>query len=479
MSILKQTLIGAFSAGALASASVNAAPDAHRWRDMTPWFVDAIKIQRGIQPELDWESPEAPRLEDVQLAIDARPVLSGPEYTVETEHFIIHYTDEGKDAASEEQVQWSATSLEEVWQREVEEMGYAPPPSDGTKGGDSRYDVYWTFQLGTYGYCAGESFVDENSMTSYLALANWMGEVETYVTVAHEFFHALHYGMDALEETWWFESTATWMEDQVYDDINDYYNYIPDVFENPEQPVNGDTSLMYGYAIYVHSLSERYGIDIVKEIWLDASESIAAQATEMNMEVVNRHGDWDETFQNFRESLWDLDRFEEGSDYAMAIGSNGEPGEVSFTTTVTSYSKSGQGTMAPTGCNLIEFEATGDGPGTLEVNYSGGTDLVASLLVETSDGDIVEYASDTEKGAGAVFTLASFGTAYTRAVLVVSHTGLDGDSSFSYTASVPEWDDGGSTCSLNKTTGARTGLSLGALMLLSLSGLALRRRRLV
>ena len=37
------------------------------------------------------------------------------------------------------------------------------------------------------------------------------------VTLAHEYNHVLQFGYDAFQDTWFVESTATWMEDQVYD----------------------------------------------------------------------------------------------------------------------------------------------------------------------------------------------------------------------------------------------------------------------
>ena len=37
------------------------------------------------------------------------------------------------------------------------------------------------------------------------------------VTAAHEYNHVLQYGYDALQDTWMFESTATWAEDKVFD----------------------------------------------------------------------------------------------------------------------------------------------------------------------------------------------------------------------------------------------------------------------
>ena len=46
------------------------------------------------------------------------------------------------------------------------------------------------------------------------------------VTAAHEFFHAVQFAYDIGEDGWFMESTATWMEEHVYDAINDNLQYL-------------------------------------------------------------------------------------------------------------------------------------------------------------------------------------------------------------------------------------------------------------
>ena len=46
------------------------------------------------------------------------------------------------------------------------------------------------------------------------------------VTFAHEYNHILQFGYDAYQDAWFAESTAVWMEDQVYNGINDYLRYV-------------------------------------------------------------------------------------------------------------------------------------------------------------------------------------------------------------------------------------------------------------
>ncbi len=46
------------------------------------------------------------------------------------------------------------------------------------------------------------------------------------VTFAHEFFHVIQFTYDIDEAGWFMELSATWMEDEIFTDVNDYYNYL-------------------------------------------------------------------------------------------------------------------------------------------------------------------------------------------------------------------------------------------------------------
>ena len=46
------------------------------------------------------------------------------------------------------------------------------------------------------------------------------------VTFAHEFNHLLQVNYDTFQDTWMLESTATWAEEKVYPEINDYLGYV-------------------------------------------------------------------------------------------------------------------------------------------------------------------------------------------------------------------------------------------------------------
>ena len=91
------------------------------------------------------------------------------------------------------------------------------------------------------------------------------------VTVAHELKHAVQYQYSNWrDKNWFLELDATWMEDIAYSDVNNYYNYL-----YTSQITDPDKSFAdgmgYGNCIWMHFLTQSFGIQINKEIWEIAS----------------------------------------------------------------------------------------------------------------------------------------------------------------------------------------------------------------
>ena len=88
------------------------------------------------------------------------------------------------------------------------------------------------------------------------------------VTIAHEMMHAIQYVYNRFY--WanfnvsldWLEMDATMIEELVYDEVNDYYNYIDgstSVFGNP----NGSTPLAYEHVTWSLFYAEEIGLDFL------------------------------------------------------------------------------------------------------------------------------------------------------------------------------------------------------------------------
>jgi hypothetical protein len=93
------------------------------------------------------------------------------------------------------------------------------------------------------------------------------------VTAAHEYNHVLQNAYDYLEDGWMFESTAVYMEDKVYPQINDYLHYVPAWASNTKQPLTAFPSgnlKPYGSAVWNHWLEHRYGAGVVRSAWEDS-----------------------------------------------------------------------------------------------------------------------------------------------------------------------------------------------------------------
>src|SRR5256714_4139796 len=168
-------------------------------------------------------------------------------------------------------------------------MGGRPPKSDGTRGGDvGKTDVYIR-QLGDQGIC-GSSTPDRgqtgNSQAAYLVMDNDFSHAEfpryteplqpMEVTAAHEYNHVLQFGYDVLQDTWMLESTAVWMEDTVYDDVNDYVSYLKPWSQitqvpltqfdatDPSDPLNVK---VYGDAVWPRWVLAHYGQETIRGAW--------------------------------------------------------------------------------------------------------------------------------------------------------------------------------------------------------------------
>ena len=91
---------------------------------------------------------------------------------------------------------------------------------------------------GLYGYCTSDDpsrrtaravsaycVVDDDfARSQFSGSANGLRALK--VTAAHEFFHAVQFAFDWLEDLWLMEGTAAWIEDEVYDSVNDNIQYL-------------------------------------------------------------------------------------------------------------------------------------------------------------------------------------------------------------------------------------------------------------
>jgi hypothetical protein len=167
-----------------------------------------------------------------------------------------------------------ALAIDSAYNFEVNYLGYPPPPSDNGEGGDNLYDIY-TVNLGggLYGYTELEGDLGGQKYTSFMVIDNdyagyySLGIKGAKVTLAHEFHHGIQMGNYILrfDDTFFYEITSTSMEEFVFDDVNDYYAYMPSYFLSPQKAFAENDG--YNLAIWNIYLKENFGFDIIKKQW--------------------------------------------------------------------------------------------------------------------------------------------------------------------------------------------------------------------
>ncbi|GAB2766467.1 hypothetical protein GCM10027020_18890 [Nocardioides salsibiostraticola] len=204
----------------------------------------------------------------------------------------VHYVTSTSDAPpSLAWVKKSLRTMQKVYDFEVGKLGYRAPaqePNTTGTGGNAKFDVYLkNIGTGIYGYCAPEYLKPGTNRVAsgYCVLDNDFARNEfggakpatsLKVTAAHEFFHAIQFAYDYLEDPWLMESTAAWMEERYADSADDNLQYLErsqvtlpamslDFFES-----NG--IYHYGQWAFWQFLSETHGNGIVRSVINRAAE---------------------------------------------------------------------------------------------------------------------------------------------------------------------------------------------------------------
>ena len=237
---------------------------------------------------------------------DGTPGQPGGPYTVPavqawSPHFCFNWVTSTADAPSlvdaddsgfPDYIEQLADVFEESYAIEntTDGLWWREPISDGELGGctsdgwEGRTDVYVknVGALGLYGYAAPDPGQDEQTQHAFLVMDDDYSAAEfpgyggnalapMKVTAAHEYNHVVQYAYDILQDKWMFESTATWMEEKVFPEVDDYHQYMTPWSKLSTMPITrfnrqqGDK--VYGSAVFNHWIDDRYGEDIVRRAW--------------------------------------------------------------------------------------------------------------------------------------------------------------------------------------------------------------------
>jgi len=312
------------------------------------------------------------------------------------EHFVVYW-----DSATETQAQNLLDSLEYSWTREIDELGWQAP--DGTGRYKLRFQISNANYAGAYttvGYC--------NSSVGYMpyfvagrgsfSAGNWYKSM-----ASHEFNHSSQFGYGYAHEFYWWEATATYMEEYVYPDYNDwadfyvYFSYYPFLSLNAsDQSDNQIFGHMYGMGIWATYLDEYVGgHDLVMGTW-DQAQGRSGQYNYWMPDVIEDMGyNFDELWQGFMATSAYMDFSEYSSYYDIqsleesgALPAEGsEPGDAPWSL----------------GLNFVSFDASQGASGKyLQVDFAGDSAVDWNVVLVTGSGHTVtEYvAADVQDGAG-------------------------------------------------------------------------------
>ena len=247
---------------------------------------------------------------------DPRDIYYGPDADLRTQcsaAFCLHWVEEGPHAATPE---FAATAFEAISHVAgvYAAAGFKRPLPDAGQEGDTRTDFYLgdTDSVGALGYCRSDADgpVVGSAWYAYCGFDNdyastpWLSpEAALGITVAHEYFHAVQFAYDAEDDGWLMESTATAMEDELYDDVNDnafFLNYgqmgDPAVFGPPAGPATPLDSFdvnAYGNWAFWRFLTEKYddetaGVpNLVRQVW-EALDTTKRPNTFFSLQAIDK-----------------------------------------------------------------------------------------------------------------------------------------------------------------------------------------------
>ncbi len=242
----------------------------------------------------------------------ARRSRSLPAFISPSGKFEINYETSGPDAVPSgdtntngvpDYVEWVAEAMDSSYRHEVLTLGYTDPIPAG-----EQYVVTLQDIGGAYGYATinsgspgGTEIFIENDFAGFPSNDDPQGDQRgaIKVTAAHELKHAIQF----VQNNWngdtdrWAEMDATLMEEVVYDNVNDYYNYISgfgsNIFEAPYNTIIPGSYEDVTFALFFH---EKYGADFWVNVWdeIESGPSSLELLTLVQQEVEARGDNYPE-----------------------------------------------------------------------------------------------------------------------------------------------------------------------------------------
>jgi hypothetical protein len=175
------------------------------------------------------------------------------------------------------------------WNYFIDTLGYEAPPN---QVGNNYYNIYIEELYSPFNPLYGETVFQESDLfgsynppryTSYIRIDNDFKDLRSEgiaglsVTCAHELHHAFQLGSYGYRnnDVYLYEITSTWMEDVIFPNVNDYFQYIRTLTNNPKgqflYPQVSFTSSWWGVSysrgIWGKYVEKKFSRNIMKNTW--------------------------------------------------------------------------------------------------------------------------------------------------------------------------------------------------------------------
>lgn len=384
------------------------------------------------------------------------PVLADATfYLSPSGHFKIHYATTGSDAppltdlngnSVPDWVESVAAVFDYVYDRYTLVYGYRPAPV----AGGTAYDLYLADLAAEsiYGQTTSLSRLSSsgfpNAYGSFIELDNdfldpiysgYLPDQSLQITAAHEYHHAIQFGYNFYYDIWYGEATATWYEDELYDNINQLYLYLSHWASKSDLTLdyfNADTALSdgtgYGRWLFNRFLAERHGTGFVKSAWEFLAPLTPSNENDIPMVPVL------ESLCKLNNSTMANDYF----DFTRRLYVRDWQSHSSETARIPAWYPRNTITTYPvsTGVipinlshyafNLHRFSPSVVSPATLVVTVRGTSGIKATLFRKTISGSIEETPFSVVTGGSAVTVNFASNTTSEVMLLVANASNVDG-----------------------------------------------------
>lgn len=296
-----------------------------------------------------WGRPLALSLATCLAAIGlAFPSAAADDLSHQTAHFLIHYTLADGDPDAPDPTDADGSGIPDVverlgdaleWARSEElSLGFKAPPVEG------RYEVFVARSEGLPFVRPGPGG-DGKSKPSLMVLPPYQLRAELpdeniRSLAVHEYFHAIQYGYDYHESSWMLEASASWMQEQLLDDLNPQQWTLPDFLLHQRAGIQSTAGQHeYGAFLFLQFVTERYagpdlgGAPLIRRLWelmadpsvVEGSEDLTAEEAVAYLAIHDLGTSMDDLWREFLVWQRRLNLFQEGESYRAAMTGMGWP----------------------------------------------------------------------------------------------------------------------------------------------------------